>query len=77
VRFHTAMTYPILPDRGAGLDVELQALASIGGTRRPVKVVEHPAFALRRRLRAEALASSVTVLRVPVVTLDPCPPVAA
>jgi hypothetical protein len=73
----TAMTYPIPSDRGAGLEVELPALASIGGTRRPVKIVEHPAFAPRRRLRAEALASSVTVLRVPVVTLDPCPPIAA
>jgi hypothetical protein len=70
----TAMTYPILPDRGAGLEVELQALAPIGGARRPVKVVEHPAFAARRRLRAQALASSLTVIRVPVVLLDPRPP---
>jgi hypothetical protein len=68
------MTHPILPDRGAGLDVELQALASIGGTRRPVKVVEHPTFATRRRLRAVALASSLTVIRVPVVSLDAWPP---
>src|SRR4029078_11517486 len=53
-RFHTAMTNSLLSDRGAGLAPELLALSPIGGKRRPVKVVEHPAFA-PRRLRAEAL----------------------
>ncbi len=73
------MTNLFLPDRSAGLEAELAALATIGGKRRPVKVVEHPAFAPRRRLRAEALLEPLTVLRLPVVTLDairPCPPTA-
>ena len=39
------MTNSLLSDRGAGLAPELLALSPIGGTRRPVKVVEHPAFA--------------------------------
>ena len=47
------MTNSLLSDRGAGLAPELLALSPIGGKRRPVKVVEHPAFATRR-LRAEA-----------------------
>ena len=45
-----AMTNATLSDPGAGLDGELLALSTIGGLRRPVKVVEHPAFAARRRL---------------------------
>jgi hypothetical protein len=74
------MTNLLLPDRSAGLDAELLALASSGGKRRPVKVVEHPAFAPRRRLRADALLEPFTVLRLPVVSLDPtrpCPPTMA
>jgi hypothetical protein len=69
----TAMTNHTVPHPGAALDGELLALASIGATRRPVKVVEHPAFGPRRRLRAEAGASSLTVLRLPLVSLDACP----
>jgi hypothetical protein len=66
------MTNSLLSDRGAGLAPELLALSPIGGTRRPVKVVEHPSFA-PRRLRAEALHAAFTVVRLPVVTLDPVP----
>ena len=66
------MTNTLLSDRGAGLAPELLALSPIGGKRRPVKVVEHPAFA-PRRLRAEALHAAFTVVRLPVVTLDPLP----
>ncbi len=67
------MTNLFLPDRGAGLEAELVALAPTGGARRPVKVVEHPAFAARRRLLAEARAEAFTVLMLPVVSLDPRP----
>jgi hypothetical protein len=66
------MTNSLLSDRGAGLVPELLALSPIGGQRRPVKVVEHPAFAARR-LGAEALHAAFTVVRLPVVTLDPLP----
>ena len=65
------MTNPTLPERRAGLPAELLALSPVGGKRRPVKVVEHPAFAPRRRLRAES-AVPFTMLRLPVVSLDPC-----
>jgi hypothetical protein len=68
----TGMTNHILPDRGVTLDAELLSPAFIGGAHRPVKVVEHPAFGPRRRLRAEAQTSSMTVLRLPLVSLDPC-----
>ena len=67
------MTNFFLPDRGAGLEAELVALARTGRTRRPVKVVEHPAFAARRRILAEAQADAFTVLTLPVVSLDPRP----
>lgn len=67
------MTNLLLSDRGAGLDPELLALAPSGGTRRPVKVVEHPAFGPRRRLRAAARQAAFTTVRLPVVTLDPLP----
>jgi hypothetical protein len=66
------MTNALLSDRDAGLVSELLAPSLIGGTRRPVKVVEHPAFA-PRRLRAEAMHAAFTVVRLPVVTLDPLP----
>ena len=68
-----AMTNLFLSDHGAGLDRELRALAPIGGKRRPVKVVEHPAFGPRRRLRAAALEAAYIAVRLPVVTLDPRP----
>jgi len=68
-----AMTNLFFPDRGAGLEAELVALAPSGGKQRPVKVVEHPAFAARRRLLAEARAEVFTVLTLPVVSLDPRP----
>ena len=73
------MTNLFLSDRGAGLEAELAALAPTGGKRRPVKVVEHPAFAPRRRLLAEARTEVLTVLTLPVVSLDPrpCPPALA
>ena len=67
------MTNLFLSDRRAGLEAELAALAPTGGKRRPVKVVEHPAFAPRRRLLAEARAEVFTVLTLPVVSLDPRP----
>ncbi len=68
VCFHVAMTNPTLPDRDAGLAPELLALARVGGKRRPVKVVEHPAFKAAR-LRA-ALDAPFTVLWLPVVSLN-------
>ena len=68
------MTNLFRSDNGAGLDRELRALAPVGGSRRPVKVVEHPAFG-PRRLHAEALHAAFTVVRLPVVTLDPIVPV--
>jgi hypothetical protein len=62
------MTNHTLPDPGATLPPELLALAPVGGKRRPVKVVEHPAF---RPYRARvALDVRFTVIRVPVVSLN-------
>jgi len=55
-----------LPDQGATLPPEMLALAPVGGRRRPVKVVEHPAF---RAARA-AFDAPLTVLRLPVVSLN-------
>jgi hypothetical protein len=64
-----AMTNPTtLPDHAAALAPELLALAPVGGKRRAVKVVEHPAFRAAR-LRA-ALDEPFTVLRLPVVSLN-------
>jgi hypothetical protein len=60
------MTNHTLPDRGAALSRELLALAPVGGKRRPVKVVEHPAF----RTAHEQLNAPFTVLRLPVVALN-------
>jgi hypothetical protein len=70
------MTNPFLSDQGAGLEAELAALAPTGGKQRPVKVVEHPAFARSRRLLAQAEAQAFTVFTLPVVSLDlhPAPP---
>ena len=62
------MTNHTLPDHGATLGPELLALAPVGGKRRPVKVVEHPAFRAAR-LRA-ALDAPFTVLRLPAVSLN-------
>ena len=63
-----AMTNHNVPDHGAALGHELLALATVGGKRRPVKVVEHPAF---RAARARAaLDAPFTVLRLPVVSLN-------
>ena len=62
----TAMTNPTLPDHGATLAPELLALAPVGGKRRPVKVVEHPAF----RAARSALGATFTVLRLRVVSLN-------
>ena len=57
------MTNPTLPDHGVMLDPELLALVPVGGKRRPVKVVEHPAF---RASRARAaLNSPFTVVLMP------------
>ena len=67
------MTNLFLSDRGAGLAGELVAPTPNGGKHRPVKVVEHPAFAARRRVLAEARAEAFTVLMLPVVSLDPRP----
>jgi hypothetical protein len=63
------MTNPLpLRDHGAGLSPELRALASVGGMRRPAKVVEHPAF--RPYRDRAAFGAPFTVLRVPVVSLN-------
>ena len=63
-----AMTNHTFPDQRAGLDPELLALAPLGGKRRPVKIVEHPAF---RAARARAaLDAPFTLLRLPVVSLN-------
>jgi hypothetical protein len=64
----TAMTNPTLPDHDAALAPELLALAPVGGRRRPVRVVEHPALR-NARLRA-ALDEPFTVLRLAVVSLN-------
>lgn len=61
------MTNHSLPDHGAAPDPGLAALAPIGGKRRPVKVVEHPAF--RHSMRRRAPTASAFV-RVPVVSLN-------
>ena len=62
------MTNPILPDHSAELPAELSALAPVGGRRRPVRVVEHPAFRVAR-LR-NALDAPYTELRLPLVFLN-------
>jgi hypothetical protein len=67
------MTNPTLPDHRATLVPELLALAPVGGKRRPVKVLEHPAF---RAARA-AFDAPYTVLRLPVVLLNAPAPTAA
>ena len=67
------MTNLFLSNQGAGLDGGLRALAPIGGKRRPVKLVEHPAFGPRRRLRAAGLEAAYIAVRLPVVTLDARP----
>jgi hypothetical protein len=61
-----SMTYPTLPDHGATCSPELPALAPVGGMRRPVKVVQPPAF---RTARARP-GAAFTVLRIPVVSLN-------
>jgi hypothetical protein len=64
------MTNPTLPDDGR-IEGSVLSLAHTGGKRRPVKVVEHPTFRVaRRRL---AMDAPFTVLRVPMVSLDPLP----
>jgi hypothetical protein len=69
------MTNPTLPDHGAALAPEMLALAPVGGKRRPVKVVEHPAF---RAARARAAFDApFTVVRLPVVALNAPPAPAA
>ena len=66
-----AMTNHTFSEPHPLLDPALRALAPIGGRRRPVKVVEHPAFrAARARL---ALDAPFTVLRLPVVSLSRTP----
>lgn len=67
-----AMTNQAAPGNGESIDASIQALASVGGSRRPVKVVEHPAF--RRHPshagRQAALRASFIVLPVRVVSLN-------
>jgi hypothetical protein len=60
------MTNQILPNPGAELSRELLALAPVGGKRRPVKVVEHPAFRAARARREGAVA----VLPITIVSLN-------
>jgi hypothetical protein len=62
------MTNSITTDPGAATDPTLGELAHIGGRRRPVKIVEHPAFRTSRV--REALEAPFTVLRVPVAKLN-------
>jgi hypothetical protein len=60
------MTNPTtVPDLGAELSPELPVSAPVGGTRRPVKIVEHPAFRAARARRH----SPFTVLPVALVSL--------
>jgi hypothetical protein len=58
------------PDPAA--DAVFASLAHVGWTRRPVKIVQHPAF--RGHLPRPALASSRVVLPLRVVSLDPVLP---
>jgi hypothetical protein len=51
-----------LPDAGS-MDQAILDLAHVGGTRRPVKIVEHPAFRNHPR-RTDTLRTS-TVPRIP------------
>jgi len=64
------MTNHTLPDIGPALPAEVKALAPIGGKRRPLKLVEHPAF---RPYRARLVGDALTVIRVPVVSLNGAP----
>jgi hypothetical protein len=57
------MTNPIAPQGGAAIDATILSLAHVGGTRRPVKIVEHPAFRNHPR-RTDTLRTS-TVPRIP------------
>ena len=57
-----SMTNTTAP-QGEATDPMILALAHVGGTRRPVKIVEHPAFRNHPR-RTDALRTS-TVPRIP------------
>ncbi len=60
------MTNTTPSDRGAGLDPEILALPHVRGARRPVKVVQHPAF----RGPAHRSAARVHVVPLRVVSLN-------
>ena len=61
------MTNPTFPDICSGLPPELRALAPVGGRRRPVGKVEHPAF------RAARARATVALCPVP-ATAGACHP---
>jgi hypothetical protein len=61
-----AMTNHTPLDHGTALTPDFAALAPVGGTRRPVKIVDLPVF---RSARAR-LDAPFTVVCLPVVSLD-------
>jgi hypothetical protein len=61
------MTNAIAPDRRGGLDPEVNARTEIDEIRRPVKVVQHPAF----RGRPNRTADSRQLVPLRVVSLNP------
>ena len=61
------MTHPILLDQCPGRTTTIPALRATGGSRYPVKVVEHPAF---RAARRHAGPPPFTLVSLPVVLLN-------
>jgi hypothetical protein len=57
------MTNPTAPQGGDAIDATIMSLAHVGGTRRPVKIVQHPAFRNHPQ-RTDTLRTS-TVPRIP------------
>ncbi|HEU0243909.1 MAG TPA: hypothetical protein VFQ75_08395 [Candidatus Limnocylindrales bacterium] len=57
------MTNPTAPQGADPIDASILSLARVGETRRPVKIVEHPAFRNHPR-RTDTLRTS-TVPRIP------------
>ena len=53
------MTNPTAPQGGDTMDPAIRSQAHVGGTRRPVKIVEHPAFRNHPRRTDSLRASSV------------------
>jgi hypothetical protein len=66
------MTNHHLPHPGEPIDLSIRSLAPVGGKRRPVKIVEHPAFraSMARAGRPTVLATPVLAVPIRVISLN-------